>query len=482
MTPVDWPSDDLVDAPEPWDLLVIGGGTAGIVAAKTASRAGASVLLVERARPGGDCLWTGCVPSKTILSAAHAIAARTGTASAHDFTAVMTRVRAAITEIEPTDSPESLRETGVRVLHGNARFLGPRAVDVDGRQVTFRRAVIATGSAPAMPREISAVTDGATVVTSDSIWGLTSLPGRLLVVGGGTIGCELGQAFARLGSAVTLLEAGPRLLSKEDADAARIITAALVADGIDVRTGSTVDRDAVQEADVVLVAVGRSPRVDALKLSEAGVVLTESGHVSVDRRLRTHNPRIWAAGDVTGHPPFTHLAGVHGSLAATNAVLGLRRAVDLSAMPRVVFTQPELAAVGIDRPGDRERAYTVAHTEVDRAVAEGERSGFSRLVLGRRGRVVGGCVVGPRAGESLAEVTLAVRHGLKARHIASTTHPYPTWGDGIWNAALEQLREDLTGPWAKRVTRLALRFRSFGTSERADTRSRSARGGRRSRR
>lgn len=482
MTPVDWESDDLVDAPEPWDLLVIGGGTAGIVAAKTASRAGATVLLVERARLGGDCLWAGCVPSKTILSAAHAVAARTGPVSPHDFTAVMARVRASIAEIEPIDSPASLREAGVRVLHGDARFLGPRAVDVDGRQVTFRRAVIATGSAPAVPRELRELTAGATVVTSDSIWDLTALPERLLVVGGGPIGCELGQAFARLGSAVTLVEAGARLLPNEDAEAARIITAALAADGIDVRTGTTVDPEAVQAADVVLVAVGRSPRIAGLDLKEAGVELTDGGHVWVDRRLRTDNPRIWAAGDVTGHPSFTHVAGVHGSLAATNAVLGLRRTVDLSAMPRIVFTQPELAAVGVDRPGEQHRAYTVAHSEVDRAVAEDERSGFSRLVLGRRGRVVGGCVVGPRAGESLAEVTLAVQHGLKARHIAATTHPYPTWGDGIWKAALEQLREDLTSPWAQRATRLALRLRSLGTSERVGSRSRSARGGRRSRR
>lgn len=480
VTSVDWESDDLVDAPEPWDLVVLGGGTAGIVAAKTASRAGAAVLLVERARPGGDCLWTGCVPSKTILSAAHAVAAGGGPLSAADFTVVMGRVQAAIAEIEPLDSPASLREAGVSVLHGDARFLGPRAIDVDGRQVTFRRAVIATGSVPAVPDPIAALTADATVVTSDSIWALTSLPQRLLVVGGGTIGCELGQAFARLGSTVTIVEAGPRLLANEDPDAARVVADALAADGIEVRTDTEVDRAAVVSADVVLVAVGRAPRVDGLDPGEAGVDLTERGHVVVDARLRTTNPRVWAAGDVTGHPPFTHVAGVHGSLAATNAVLGLRRAVDLSAMPRVVFTQPELAAVGVDRAGDAHRAYTVQHADVDRGVAEGQRHGFSRLVVGRRGRVVGGCIVGPRAGESLAEVTLAVQHGMKARQIAAATHPYPTWGDGIWNAALEQLREDLTSPWARRFTRLLLRLRSFATGGSAGSRSQSGPPARRS--
>ena len=456
-TPVDWTSDDLSADAEPWDLLVVGGGTAGIVAAKTAARAGASVLLVERARPGGDCLWTGCVPSKTLLSAAHEVARKGDTHDA-DLSAVMQRVRAAIAEIEPADSPDSVRETGVRVLHGDARFLGPRAVDVSGRQITFRRAVVATGSVPATP-ELPGL-EGATVVTSDSVWELEELPERLLVVGGGTIGCELGQAFGRLGSAVTVVELGPRLLSNEDPDAAQVVTDALIADGIDVRTETAVDADLVAASDVVLLAVGRTAGTEGLDLGAAGVELSESGHVTVDRRLRTSNPRIWAAGDVTGHPPFTHLAGVHGSLAATNAVLGLRRTVDLSAVPRVVFTRPEVAAVGVDRPGEQHTARTVQHSEVDRAVAEHDVSGFSRLVLDRRGRVVGGCVVGPRAGESLAEVTLAVQQGLRARDLAAAIHPYPTWGDGVWNAALAQLREDLTSPWLQRLTRVLLRWRN----------------------
>lgn len=458
-TTQNWASDPLDASKEPWDLLVIGGGTAGIVAAKTAARAGADVVMIEAERPGGDCLWTGCVPSKTLLSAAHDVALR-GVEQGEDldFGAVMGRVRAAIAEIAPIDSPDSMRAAGVTVVHGQARFLGSRVVDVDGRQITFRRAVIATGSSPTVP-EIDALA-GATVVTSDTVWDLQTLPPRLLVVGGGAIGCELGQAFARLGSTVTIAEVGPRLLPHEAPDAAAVVSAALAADGIMVITGATIDADLVAGADVVLVAAGRSARVDGLDLDEANVEITDAGHIAVDARLRTSSKRIWAAGDVTGHPPFTHLASVHGSLAATNAVLGLRRKVDLSTVPRVLYTQPEIAAVGVDRTSDaRGREHVVQHADVDRAVAEGQATGFSRLVLGRRGRVIGGCIVGPRAGESLAEVTFAVQHAMKARDIAATIHPYPTYGDGVWNAAVAQLREDLERPWLQRIAGLLLRWR-----------------------
>lgn len=455
VTSHDWTSDALDASKEPWDLVVIGGGTAGIVAAKTAARAGADVVLIERGRPGGGCLWTGCVPSKTLLSAAHGVAGRGGLA---DLSDVMQRVRDAIVEIEPLDSPDAMRAEGVTMVHGPARFLGPRAIDVDGRQLTFRAAIIATGSAPTM-LDLDALA-GATVVTSDSVWDLDQLPARLLVIGGGAIGCELGQAFSRLGSAVTIAEAGPRLLPQEPPDAAAVVADVLVADGITVLTDAAVDRDLVSAADVVLVAVGRTSRIGDLDLAEADVEVTDRGHVAVDDRLCTSNRRIWAAGDVTGHPPFTHVAGVHGALAATNAVLGLRRKIDLSAVPHVVFTQPEIAAVGKDRAADAsQRERTVQHAEVDRAVAESEPAGFSRLVLNRRSKVVGGCIVGPRAGESLAEVTLAVQHGLKARHIAAAIHPYPTYGDGIWNAARAQVREDLTKPWLQRITSLLLRWR-----------------------
>jgi pyruvate/2-oxoglutarate dehydrogenase complex dihydrolipoamide dehydrogenase (E3) component len=456
----------------PWDLLVVGGGTAGLVGARTAASFGASVLLVERDRTGGDCLHTGCVPSKALLAAAAAAAdaraaVRLGvrvTGVEVDFTAVMAHVKGAIATIEPVDSADALRAAGVAVRHATARFTGPGTADVGGEPVAFRRALVATGSDPLVPPVPGLAEAGA--LTSDTVWDLAELPGRLVVLGGGSIGCELGQAFARLGSAVTVVEAAPRLLTGEDPDAAALVAAALRRDGVAVRTGAPVvaaDRGGVVldggeriDADALLVALGRAPDTRGLGLDAAGVALDERGHVRVDAALRTANPRVWAAGDVTGHPPFTHLAGVHGSTAAANAVLGLRRRAELTAVPRVTYTSPEVAAVGA-RDGHRVR--TVDHAEVDRAVAEDRTEGFTRLVLDRRGRVRGATVVGPRAGEALAELTLAVAKGLRARDLAGVVHPYPTYGDGAWNAAIADARGRLAAPPGRALTRLLLALR-----------------------
>jgi len=472
-----WDSDELAPPGSAvWDLLVIGGGTAGIVAAKTAAGFGASVLLVERRRTGGDCLWTGCVPSKALLTAAHAAAdaraaSRYGVDVAGvevDFTRVMTYVRQAITTVQPTDSPAALREAGVHVAQGVARLTGPRTAQVGTDLVGFAQALLATGAAPAVP-PIPGLAD-ASPWTSETIWSLPARPTRLLVLGGGSIGCELGQAFARLGSAVTMVEAEPRLLSREDADAAALVTAALIADGVTVRAGAAVTAitsglmgwcaelaDGGEVVfDEVLVAVGRSPRTTELGLDRAGVTVNERGFVQVNSRLQTANPRIWAAGDLTGHPQFTHTAGVHASLAAGNAVLGLRRTVDVATIPRVTFTQPEVAAVGVSAahagPQSGLTVRTTQHTELDRAIAEGDVAGFSRLILDGKGRVVGATIVGPRAGESLPEVVLAARHGLRARNLAAATHAYPTYGDGVWKASIDHVQHQLHQPGVHRVT------------------------------
>lgn len=455
VTPTDWASDCLPERREAWDLVVLGGGTAGIVAAKTAARLGSDVLLIERHRTGGDCLWTGCVPSKALLGRAHR-----PRASSADFVEAIAHAHAAIAIIEPVDSPDDLRLAGVTVVHGDGVFTGPRSLTVEGTTVRFRHAVLATGSAPIVP-PIPGI-DNVNVLTSDSVWELTEQPKKLLVIGGGSIGCELGQSFARLGTSVTLVEAGPRILPREDADAAEVMASTLRADGIDLRMGVGVDRfegtTAVLEngeeieAGHVLVSVGRRPNTNDMGLDLAGIELGPGGHAIVDKRLRTANPRIWAAGDVTVNPAFTHVAGVHGSLAATNAVLGLRRSVDLATVPRVTYTQPEVAAfgVGLDKVGvDGLVGRTIGHDEVDRAIVDERTEGFSRLILDRRGRIVGATIVGPRAGESLAEVVLAARHGLRARDIAASMHAYPTYGDGVWKAALAQLQEDLAGQWAR---------------------------------
>ncbi|WP_198954540.1 NAD(P)/FAD-dependent oxidoreductase [Kineosporia sp. R_H_3] len=469
-------------APPPggWDLLVVGGGTAGIVAAKTAAGFGASVLLVERERMGGDCLWTGCVPSKALLSAAAtaASARRSGTHGVHtgvvevDFPAVMKHVRAAVATIEPADSVETMEAAGVRVVAGDLTFTGRRTAWVGGVDVPFRQAVLAMGASPAVPPVPGLAEAVATghALTSDTVWDLADLPERLVVLGGGSIGCELGQAFARLGATVTVVEAAPGLLPREDLDAAAVVTDALREDGVTVLTGAAVrqvlpdgpasgrlvlDGDVEVAYDRLLVAVGRTPRTAGLGLETAGVRVDRRGFVQLDKALRTNNPRIWAAGDITGHPQFTHTAGVHASTAASNAVLGLHRAAQTTAIPRVTFTDPEVAAVGVPatdadgRPGWR--VVTRRHDEVDRAVAEADTAGFARLVLDGKGRVRGATVVGPRAGESLAELVLAVRLGLRSRDLAGTVHAYPTYGDGPWNAAIADVRAQLATPRAARA-------------------------------
>ena len=464
------------------DLLVVGGGTAGIVGATTAASLGARVALVERDRTGGECLWTGCVPSKALLAAGSAAAQareafRLGVSVGEvrvDFPAVMQHVHEAIARIEPVDSPDALRRAGVEVVAAEAVFTSPRSADAGGRTLAFGQALLATGSAPVVP-DVPGLR-AAAPLTNETLWALRRLPGRLVVLGAGPVGCELAQAFARLGAQVTLVESAPRLLAREDPQAAALVRAALEDDGVRVLTSArlaAVDGDpghpgvvGVDAAggeqqlgyDALLVAAGRRPATAGLGLVAAGVQVDADGAVRVDAHLRTTNPRVWAAGDLTAHPRLTHLAAVHGSLAATNAVLGLRRRVDSTAVPRVTFTDPEVAAVGASTwadDGPAARTVTRDHDHVDRAVAEDRRDGFTRLALDRRHRVVGATVVGPRAGESLAELVLATRKGLSTSDLAGTTHAYPTYADGAWNAAIDDVRGRLRSPGVRHALRAA---------------------------
>jgi len=453
----------------PCDLLVIGGGTAGLVAAKTAAGFNARVLLVERDRPGGDCLWTGCVPSKSLIAAASAAARIRQSASIGihasevriDFGEVMRHVYDAIRTIEPADSFDSLRAVGAQAMKGDAIFVNPDTVRINGEETRFRQALISTGATPVVP-DIPGLS-GTGFFTSENIWSLTHLPQRLAVLGGGPIGCELGQAFARLGSRVTIVTRSQTLLAREDPEAARVVIASILADGVEVLTGAnatgvaatgaagagTLQLDDGQEVafDALLVATGRSPRTQDLGLEAAGIDTNDSGHIVVDDHLQTTNPWVWAAGDVTGRSHHTHTAGVHGSLAASNAVLGLKRTINTSAVPRVTFTSPELAAVGVSTdPGrvpDGGQVVDWSHAELDRAVTQDERSGVTRLAIDRKGRIVGATVVSPRAGETLGELSLAIHHGMRTRDVASVTHAYPTYNDAVWNAAVRDVRKSL---------------------------------------
>ncbi len=471
------------DASDRWDLLVVGGGTAGIVGARTAAALGARVLLVERDRTGGDCLWTGCVPSKALLAAASATA---NARAAHrlgvrvrdvdvDFAAVMNHVHAAIATIEPDDSVEALERAGVTVRVGSAVFTGPDEADVAGSPVRFRTALIATGAGPLVPPVPGLAEAAAGTLTSDTVWRLTELPDRLVVLGGGPTGCELGQAFARLGASVTIVDGADRLLPLEDPRASTIVADALRADGARLYLGRgaaqvrsagpagelQLDDGTVLGYDRLLIAAGRRARTEGLGCTAAGVRLDADGTVVVDDQRRTSNPHIWAAGDVTGPPHLTHVAGVHGSVAATNAVLGLHRSIDRT-VPRVTYTSPEVAAVGAGTGGPPAKGLselTWDHEHADRAVTDDDTAGFTTLAVDRRGRVVGGTIVGPRAGESLGELTVAVRRGLSTRDLAGTTHAYPTYNDAVWNPAVADVMSGLARPAPRSALRAVVRLR-----------------------
>jgi pyruvate/2-oxoglutarate dehydrogenase complex dihydrolipoamide dehydrogenase (E3) component len=456
----------------PYDLVVLGGGSAGLTGARLAARLGARVLLVERDRLGGDCLWTGCVPSKALLHvAAQVRAARDvtvyGLCAARgqvDLGAVMAAVKQGIAAVEPHDSAEALRPLGVEVAFGAARFTGPRTLEVAGREIRFRYALIATGSSPSLPT-VPGLAEAAPL-TSDTVWELDTLPERLVVLGGGPIGCELGLALARLGSRVTLIEALDRLLPHEEPRASALIEDQLTAEGVTALTGfraEKVEAATVHGADGtavaydrLLVTTGRVASTADLDLLRARVEVDERGQMRLDDRLRTTNTRIYAAGDVTGRSAFTHLAGVQAAAAVTDALLGVRRRIDHTTVPRVTFTDPEVARVGLTEAdarrcyGAKARVRLLEHDHVDRAVADARTDGFTLLVLGPRDRIVGATVVAPRAGETIAHLAAAVRHRWTPAQYAATVHPYPTYADGPWNAALAEVYDRLTA--RRRIT------------------------------
>ena len=488
--PPDW------TAPPPlptYDLVVIGGGTAGLVTAAGAAGLGARVALVERDRLGGDCLNTGCVPSKTLLASADAAAAIArgaplgihATLQAVDFGAVMARVRATRAAIAPHDSAARFAGLGVHVFFGAAAFTSPSSVDVDGVRLSFSRAVIATGARPAIP-EIDGL-EGADVLTSETIFELTEQPRRLAILGGGAVGCELAQAFARLGTRVYLLEAAPRLLPREDADAADVIRDALQRDGVSVLTGAaahqatrhgdgwrlTITRGAITdtlEADRVLVAVGRRANTEGLALAAAGVAVGSGGRVIVSDFLRTANRRVYAAGDVCLPWQFTHAADWSARLAVRNALFAGRARVSGLVLPRATFTDPEVASIGLTRADAEERRVPVTPFEVrfdtvDRAVAEARTGGFLRILVGRGSdRILGATIVGPRAGELISEIAVAMRAGLGLAGLSNVVHPYPGYADAIRAAADACNRTRLT-PRAARLVRawLSLRRRLPGS-------------------
>lgn len=456
-----------------YDLVVIGGGTAGLVAAHGAAGIGASVAMIEPDHPGGDCLWTGCVPSKRLLAAAHtAHAMRTadqhGIASVVpqvDFAAVMRRVKAAQEHIAHHDSVERLEDAGVDVIAARGSFVGPGEIDADGTIVRYRKAMIATGASPIIAG-IPGLRD-AHPLTSNTLWDLDTLPERLLVIGGGAIGCELGQAMSRLGSQVTLVEAAPRILPQLGADVGELVAEQFRAEGMTVLEGARVTSvegtpgagnlvvtigERELPFDHILVAVGRRAATARLNLSVVGVDLTETGHVQVDDTMRTTNDHIYAGGDVVGKMPFTHTAAYHGGLVVSNALFGLRRKADHGTIPMAIFCDPEVASVGRIDHDDPE--LTVSHfdyEQLDRQVTTGEPVGFVDLFTDDKGRLVGATIVGHAAGETINEMTARILAGDKLRSIGLMIRPYPTFAEGPARAANEVLRKKYFSPRTKRI-------------------------------
>ncbi|HET8656064.1 MAG TPA: mercuric reductase [Longimicrobiaceae bacterium] len=470
--PVAW------ENPEPKDryhLVVVGAGTAGLVSAAIAASLGARVALVERALMGGDCLNVGCVPSKALLGAArgwHAAreaAARFGGPAATgggDFAAAMTRVRRIRAELSPVDgAPRFHGELGVDVFFGHGRFVSTETLEAGGRRLRFRRAVIATGARAAVPPIPGLAEAG--YRTNETIFNLTERPDSLVVIGGGPIGCELAQAFARFGTRVTLLEAGERILARDDPEAAAVVAHSLARDGVELVTGARVDRlertgsgeravhyrteagEEIATGSEVLVAVGRAPNVEDLGLESAGVRRGRGG-VEVDGRMRTANRRIYAIGDVASPLRFTHAADAQARMVVRNALFfGRGRAAELL-IPWATYTSPELAHVGITaaevaEAGARVETVTVPFHDVDRAKLDGDDEGFLRVHL-RAGsdRILGATLVGEHAGELISQITQAMRAGSGLGRLGDVVHPYPTRAAVIGRAADAWRRTRLT--------------------------------------
>ena len=454
------------------DLIVVGGGAAGLGALRAALWAGADVALVTDSAPGGDCTFTGCVPSKTLLAAA-----RDGLG----FAEAMARVRSTVAHIAATESIEVLQNEGVTVVQGRARLVTHDTVAVGERRITAPRIVLATGSRPALPDDIPRLTE-AQPLTNETVFDLTEAPESLGIIGGGPTGCELAQAFAILGVEVTLLEQGRQLLPSEDSEAAALVSEALGQLGVVVRLDTrveavqpapgggvavrTIRRDGAADGTPVvcerlLAATGRVPVTEGLGLDEMNVKLDPHGHVITDGRLMTSLKGVYAAGDVTGQAFLSHAADEMGRIAAGNALgKGLRGRFRGATVPRVVFTDPEVASVGVT-PADAPAGSRVAYlplAEVDRAVTDGRTDGFIAIVAGPRpllryaggGRIIGATIVAPRAGEMVQEVVLAMRTGAFAGRLAQTSHAYPTWSNGVQRAAAQFFGE-VEGRRARRV-------------------------------
>lgn len=453
-----------------YNIVVIGAGSGGLVAAYIAAAVKAKVALIEKHRMGGDCLNTGCVPSKALIKSAKIVALAKkaqdlGLRSLKvefEFADIMQRVQRVIRSIEPHDSRERYEKLGVECISGEARILSPFEVQVGTRTLTTKNIIIATGARPMIP-DIPGLAS-VPYLTSDSLWGLKQKPSRMLILGGGPIGCELAQAFQRLGTQVILVERESRLLAREDSEVSQHIEAALRADGVEVLLGHEAkdfSHEGAQKTlrcsqdgankiiafDEVLIAVGREARVTGFGAEELGLELDKKGRFASDPFMRTNISNVFVCGDVTGDLQFTHVASHEAWYASVNALFGPRFVADYRVIPMVTFTDPEVARVGLNEREAKERgiSYEVSHygiDDLDRAIADEEAEGFVKvLTVSGKDKILGVTIVGSRSGDILAEYVLAMRHGLGLNKILGTTHAYPTFAEankyaaGVWKRA-----------------------------------------------
>jgi len=448
-----------------YQFVVIGAGPAGVVAAMTAAARGVRVALVERRLIGGTCLNTGCIPSKAIIRTSRLYAemrdatrygALVPDGTRVDFAAVMARVRRIRAHLSSRSSVEHLRAAGVDVFVGEARFADGNTVTVNGEQLHFTKALIATGTRPRVP-EIPGLQD-AGFLTNENVFDLTELPSRLLVIGGGPVGCELAQAFCRLGARTMIVQDMPLFLPAEERDAAQILSEAFARDGLDVRlntkavnvlreNGQTLvdlvsdDYRSTIAVDAILTGSGRSPNVERLNLEAAGVELEAGSGIRVDDSLRTSNRHIYAAGDVCLEHQYGHTAAASARMAVRNALFRGRDRWSVLVIPWCTFIDPEIAHVGLyvrdaNRQGIPVKTFTIPMHDVDRAIADSEDTGFVKIHIHERtGRILGATIVARHAGDMINEITLAMVAGVGLRTLARVIHAYDTQAEAIGTAA-----------------------------------------------
>lgn len=460
-----------------YNLVVVGGGTAGLVAATGAAGLGAKVALVERDLLGGDCLNTGCVPSKALLRAGRAAAALGAAGELGievdggraDFGRVAARMRRVRAHIAHHDSAHALREAGVDVFFGEGRFVADDAIEVAGTRLRFARAILATGGRPAAPPVPGLAEAG--YHTSETVFSLRELPRRLVIIGAGPIGCELAQAFRRLGAEVHVVALDERVLPQDDPDAAGVVQARLEAEGVRLSLGARILRverrtggalisferaglpgEAV--GDEILVAAGRSAALGGLDPGAAGIACTDQG-VVVDDRLRTSNRRVYAAGDVASRFRFTHAADALARIALQNALFFGRKKASALRIPWCTYTDPEVAHVGA-REGTQ--TFTVPLAEVDRAILDGDTGGFARIHADRRGRILGATLVASHAGESIGTIVVAMNAGVRLGALSAAIHPYPTTAE-VWRKLGDAYQRTRLTPGIQRLLARLMEWR-----------------------